>query len=202
MLSESLNAPFVNICDIMTPKPVFESVEAAYNAIDDSIKARFDLCSDTYNYPLGSTRQLTPFQISKIYQAIFNDGVRIKLQYGPCSDTTNLRKRIWATKDIAVVKDALSETIMTGTMKDYYNELPKHKTFYSKTGTSSGKPGWRGGKDGWCVLSDGDILIVCWASYGKTDGQHITLGTEPLFGSSTAGIFAINIYQEISKPIN
>ena len=185
------------MCDIMSPKPVFESVEAAYNAIDDFIKTRYDLCSDTYNYPLGSTRQLTPFQISEIYQTIFNDGVRIKLQYEVCSDTTNLTKRIWTTKDIAVVKDALTETTKTGTMKEYYNDLPKHKTFYSKTGTSSGKPGWRGGKDGWCVLSDGKTLIVCWASYGKLNGGCIQLGTEPLFGSSTAGLFAVLIYKEL-----
>lgn len=196
-LSESLNAPCVNLCDIMSPKPVFESVEAAYNAIDDFIKTRYDLCSDTYNYPLGSTRQLTPFQISEIYQTIINDGVRIKLQYEVCSDTTNLTKRIWATKDITVVKDALSETTKTGTMKEYYNDLSKHKTFYSKTGTSSGKPGWRGGKDGWCVLSDGKTLIVCWASYGKLNGDSIQLGTEPLFGSSTAGLFAVLIYKEL-----
>ena len=196
-LSESLNAPCVNLCDIMSPKPVFESVEAAYNAIDDFIQTRYDLCSDTYNYPLGSTRQLTPFQISEIYQTIFNDGVRIKLQYEVCSDTTNLTKRIWTTKDIAVVKDALTETTKTGTMKEYYNDLPKHKTFYSKTGTSSGKPGWRGGKDGWCVLSDGKTLIVCWASYGKLNGGCIQLGTEPLFGSSTAGLFAVLIYKEL-----
>ena len=84
-------------------------------------------------------------------------------------------------------------------MQEHRNKLPKHKTFYSKTGTSSGKPNWKGGKDGWCVLSDGNIIIVCWASYGKLNGNSIQLGTEPLFASSSAGLFAVNIYNELSN---
>lgn len=196
MLSQSLNAPFVNICDIMPPKPVFMNVEAAYESI--GITAKYDLCSDTYNYPLGN-RQMTVLDIAQLYQTIFNDGVRDSMRSNCDVDTTNLTKRIWSSNHIAVIKDALSETIKTGTMQEYRNKLPKHKTFYSKTGTSSGKPNWRGGKDGWCVLSDGDILIVCWASYGKTTGKHITLGTEPLFGSGTAGLFAVKIYNELAK---
>jgi len=196
MLSQSLNAPFVNICDIMPPKPVFMNVEAAYESI--GITAKYNLCSDTYNYPLGN-RQMTVFDIGRLYQTIFNDGIRIKLQAECLNDTTNFTKRIWSSNHIAVIKNALSETIKTGTMKDYRNKLPQYKTFYSKTGTSSGKPNWRGGKDGWCVLSDGDILIVCWASYGKITGKHITLGTEPLFGSGTAGLFAVKIYNELAK---
>ena len=196
MLSQSLNAPFVNICDIMPPKPIFEGVESAYESI--GITAKYDLCSDTYNYPLGN-RQMTVLDIAQLYQTIFNDGVRDSLRSNYDVDTTNLTKRIWSSDHIAVIKDALSETIKTGTMQEYRNKLPQHKTFYSKTGTSSGKPNWRGGKDGWCVLSDEDILIVCWASYGKTTGKHITLGTEPLFGSSTAGLFAVKIYKEQLK---
>lgn len=196
MLSQSLNAPFVNICDIMPPKPVFMNVEAAYESI--GITAKYDLCSDTYNYPLGN-RQMTVLDIAKLYQTIFNDGVRDSLRSNCDVDTTNLTKRIWSSDHIAVTKDALSETIKTGTMKEYRNAVPQHKTIYSKTGTSSGKPNWRGGKDGWCVLSDGETLIVCWASYGKITGKHITLSTEPLFGSSTAGLFAVNIYNELAK---
>lgn len=196
MLSQSLNAPFVNIRDIMPPKPVFESVESVYKAI--GITAQYDLCSDTYNYPLGN-RHMTVLDVTQLYQAIINDGARDSLRSNCNIDTTNLSKRIWSTDNIRVIKDALSETIKTGTMQEYRNKLPQHKTFYSKTGTSSGKPGWRGGKDGWCVLSDGKTLIVCWASYGKTDGQHITLGTEPLFGSGTAGLFAVKIYNELAK---
>ena len=196
MLSQSLNAPFVNICDVMPPKPVFESVESAYEAI--GITAKYDLCSDTYNYPLGN-RQMTVLDVAQLYQTIINDGVRDSLRSNCDIDTTNLSKRIWSTDKIRVIKDALSETIKTGTMQEYRNKLPQHKTYYSKTGTSSGKPNWRGGKDGWCMLSDGDILIVCWASYGKISGKHITLGTEPLFGSSTAGLFAVKIYNELAK---
>lgn len=196
MLSQSLNAPFVNIRDIMPPKPVFESVESVYKAI--GITAQYDLCSDTYNYPLGN-RHMTVLDVTQLYQAIINDGARDSLRSNCNIDTTNLSKRIWSTDNIRVIKDALSETIKTGTMQEYRNKLPQHKTYYSKTGTSSGKPTWRGGKDGWCVLSDGDILIVCWASYGKISGKHITLGTEPLFGSSTAGLFAVKIYNELVK---
>lgn len=196
MLSQSLNAPFVNICDIMPSKPVFMNVEAAYESI--GITAKYDLCSDTYNYPLGN-RQMSVLDIAQLYQTIFNDGVRDSLRSNCDVDTTNPTKRIWSSDHIAVIKDALSETIKTGTMQEYRNKLPQYKTFYSKTGTSSGKPNWRGGKDGWCVLSDGDILIVCWASYGKLNGNSIQLGTEPLFGSITAGLYAVKIYNELSK---
>lgn len=197
MLSQSLNAPFVNICDVMPPKPVFESVEFAYEAI--GITAKYDLCSDIYNYPLGN-RMMTVFDVAQLYQTIFNGGTMIKLQSECLNDTSNLTKRIWSSEHIAVIKGALSETIKTGTMQEHRNKLPKHKTFYSKTGTtSSGKPNWKGGKDGWCVLSDGNILIVCWASYGKLNGNSIQLGTEPLFGSSTAGLFAVKIYNELSN---
>lgn len=196
MLSQSLNAPFVNICDIMPPKPVFESVESAYESI--GIMPHKDLCSDTYNYPLGN-RQMTVFDIAQLYQTIFNDGIRIKLQAECLNDTTNFTKRIWSTNSINVIKDALSETIKTGTMQEHRNKLPKYKTFYSKTGTSSGKSNWRGGKDGWCVFSDGETLIVCWASYGKRNGKQIKLGTEPLFGSGTAGLFSVLIYNELLK---
>ncbi|MBR4837233.1 MAG: transglycosylase domain-containing protein [Bacteroidales bacterium] len=196
ILSQSLNAPFVNICDVMSPKPVFESVESAYESI--GIMPHKDLCSDTYNYPLGN-RHMTVFDIAQLYQTIFNDGIRIKLQAECLYDTANFTKRIWVTNSINVIKDALSETIKTGTMQEHRNKLPKYKTFYSKTGTSSGKSNWRGGKDGWCVLSDGETLIVCWASYGKRNGKQITLGTEPLFGSSTAGLFAVFIYNELLK---
>lgn len=196
MLSQSLNAPFVNICDIMPPKPVFEGVESAYEAI--GITAKYDFCSDTYNYPLGN-RQMTVLDVAQLYQTIFNDGVRIKVQAEYLNDTVHLTKRIWSTNSINVIKDALSETIKTGTMQEHRNKLPKHKTFYSKTGTSSGKSNWRGGKDGWCVFSDGETLIVCWASYGKRNGKQISLGTEPLFGSSTAGLFSVLIYNELLK---
>ena len=196
MLSQSLNAPFVNICDIMPPKPVFESVESAYESI--GIMPHKDLCSDTYNYSLGN-RHMTVFDIAQLYQTIFNDGIRIKLQAECLVDTANVTKRIWSTNSINVIKDALSETIKTGTMQEHRNKLPKYKTFYSKTGTSSGKSNWRGGKDGWCVFSDGEKLIVCWASYGKRNGKQISLGTEPLFGSSTAGLFSVLIYNELLK---
>ena len=142
---------------------------------------------------------MTVFDIAQLYQTIFNDGIRIKLQAECLVDTANVTKRIWSTNSINVIKDALSETIKTGTMQEHRNKLPKYKTFYSKTGTSSGKSNWRGGKDGWCVFSDGETLIVCWASYGKRNGKQISLGTEPLFGSSTAGLFSVLIYNELLK---
>lgn len=197
ILSQSLNAPLSsNLCDIMPPKPVFEGVESAYESI--GIMPHKELCSDTYNYPLGN-RQMTVLDIAQLYQTIINDGVRIKLQSECLDDTANVTKRIWSTNSINVIKDALSETIKTGTMQEHRNKLPKYKTFYSKTGTSSGKSNWRGGKDGWCVFSDGETLIVCWASYGKRNGEQIKLGTEPLFGSGTAGLFSVLIYNELLK---
>ena len=187
MLSKSLNAPFNNICDVMNPRNVFLNVENAYGRM--GIKTEEALCEDTYNYPLGN-RQMTVQEVASLYQTLMNDGVHIPLKVLESADSI-VATRIYEARHVQVVKNALSQTIVSGTMQAYRKELPQGVTYYSKTGTSSGL------KDGWNVLSDGRILIVTWASYGRLRNGNMTFGSEPLYGASSAGLYSVLVYNEL-----
>ena len=189
MLSKSLNAPFTNICDVANSRNTFLSVERSYQRM--GIDADEALCEDTYNYPLGN-RQMTVMEVANLYQTLINDGVHIPLRMLETGDSLQV-ERIYDAGHVAVVKNALSQTVVSGTMRTYRNQLPQGVTFYSKTGTSSHQ------KDGWNILSDGSILIVTWASYGRLNGDQLKLGTEPLYGASTAGLFSVLAYNELNN---
>jgi membrane peptidoglycan carboxypeptidase len=189
MLSKSLNAPFANICDVANPRTTFLNVERSYQRM--GIEADEALCEDTYNYPLGN-RQMTVEEMANLYQTIINDGVHIPLRMLETADSIQA-ERIYDARHVAVVKNAISQTVVNGTMRAYRKQLPQGVTFYSKTGTSSRQ------KDGWNILSDGNILIVTWASYGRLDGEYLKLGTEPLYGASTAGLFSVLAYNELNN---
>lgn len=189
MLSKSLNAPFANIADVANPRNTFIGVERAYQRM--GIDADEALCEDTYNYPLGN-RQMTVEEVANLYQTIINDGVHIPVRMLETTDSIHA-ERIYEAHHVEVVKRALSQTLVSGTMKAYRNQLPQGMTFYSKTGTSSRQ------KDGWNILSDGRILIVTWASYGRLCNDNLTLGTAPLYGASTAGLFSVLAYNELNN---
>lgn len=189
MLSKSLNAPFANICDVRNPRNTFLGVEHSYQRL--GIEPDEDLCQDTYNYPLG-LREMTVVEVASFYQTLINDGVHIPLRMLETGDSIQA-ERIYEAQNVAVVKNALSQTVVSGTMKAYRKQLPQGVTFYSKTGTSTRQ------KDGWNILSDGNILIVTWASYGRLNGDHLTLGTAPLYGASTAGLFSVLAYNELNN---
>ena len=192
ILSKSLNAPFANIRDLdLDPKVVFQSLENDYESmgiVKDVLSA-----NDVYNYPLG-LREMSVSDIAKVYQTIFNKGFYIPLSLEQNNDIRN-SKSIWDEYHVCQVKNALHATIDSkdGTLNAYKDDLPNDKFFYGKTGTSSKQ------KDGWTVLSDGNIVITCWASYGKQNGETMSLGQQPLWGASTAGMFAVLIYNELSK---
>ena len=130
--------------------------------------------------------------LHNLYQTIINDGVHIPVRMLETTDSIHA-ERIYEAHHVEVVKRALSQTVINGTMKAYRNQLPQGVTFYSKTGTSSRQ------KDGWNILSDGRILIVTWASYGNLREDHLILGTEPLYGASTAGLFSVLAYNELNN---
>lgn len=192
ILSRSLNAPFSNLADLgLTPRMVYQNLEnecASMGIAKDTVSA-----ADTYNYPLG-IREMRVFEVAQIYQTIFNNGVFIPLSLEQTSVTV-MSKRIWDIAHVNVVKNALHQTIddSNGTLYKYKNDLPQGKTFYGKTGTSSRQ------HDFWTVLSDGNLVIVCWASYGKQIGDRMILGTEKSWGASTAGLVSVLIYKELSK---
>lgn len=195
ILSKSLNAPFSNIYDLdLNPKTVFQRLENEYAIMGiarDTVGA-----NDTYNYPLG-LREMRVFDVAQVYQAIFNNGVFIPLSLEQNADTI-VSKKIWDEAHVNVVKNAMHQTIENngGTLHRYKNDLPNGRTFYGKTGTSSRQ------KDFWTVLSDGRIVVVCWASYGKQTNGTMTLGTEKSWGASAAGLFAVLVYNELLKTHN
>lgn len=191
-LSKSLNAPFTNIRDIMNPKPVFINTESNYHKMGIRSEERHtDMCEDTYNYPLG-IRQMYVTEVAQAFQTLMNDGVCYPLRDHETGDSL-IPIRIYEAKNVAVVKQALSQTVKSGTMKAYRNILPEGRTYYAKTGTSTRQ------QYGWGVVSDGNLLVVSLASYGKSQSDNMTLGVEPLYGASTAGLMSVLVYNEIKK---
>lgn len=194
-LSKSLNAPFVNICDIMEPRPLFINTEKSYKAMGiRSEQSHRDLCSDTYNYPIGTSRQMYLTEIAQIYQVLMADGVCYPLREHEKDDTI-VPVRIYHPENVAVVKQALSQTVVNGTMKAHRNSLPNGRTYYAKTGTSTRQ------QYGFGVLSDGDLLVVSFASYGRFHDGNMKLGVEPLYGGSTAGLMSVLAYKEIIESV-
>lgn len=191
-LSESLNAPFSNIRQIMEPKPVFVNTESSYRKMGIRSEERHnEMCEDTYNYPLG-LRHMYVTEVAQAFQTLMNDGLCYPLREFDLGDTV-VPIRIYEAKNVAVVKQALSQTIVSGTMKDYRKYLPEGRTYYAKTGTSTRQ------QYGWAVVSDGNLLVVSLASYGRCQGDNIILGVEPLYGGSTAGLMSVLVYNEIKK---
>lgn len=191
-LSKSLNAPFTNIWDIMDPKPVFINTESSYHKMGIRSEERHnEMCEDTYNYPMG-LRQMYVTEVAQAFQTLMNDGVCYPLREFELGDTI-VPIRIYEAKNVAVVKQALSHTITSGTMKAYRNRLPEGRTYYAKTGTSTRQ------QYGWAMVSDGNLLVVSLASYGKCQDGNIKLGVEPLYGGSTAGLMSVLVYNEIKK---
>ena len=192
ILSKSLNGPFSNLIDLgLNPRTVYQNLENVYASMGiakDTVSA-----ADTYNYPLG-IREMRVYEVAQIYQTIFNNGVFIPLSLEQISDTVRSR-RIWDIAHVNVVKNALHQTIddSNGTLYRYKNDLPQGKNFYGKTGTSTRQ------RDFWTVLSDGNLVVVCWASYGKQVGDRMVLGTEKSWGASAAGQFSVLIYNELTK---
>jgi membrane peptidoglycan carboxypeptidase len=191
-LSKSLNAPFTNIWDIMNPKPVFINTESSYRKMGIRSEERHrDMCEDTYNYPLG-IRQMYVTEVAQAFQTLMNDGVCYPLRDHETGDSI-IPVSIYEAKNVAVVKQALSQTVKSGTMKAYRNILPEGRTYYAKTGTSTRQ------QYGWGVVSDGNLLVVSLASYGKCQGDNLSLGKAPLYGGSTAGLMSVLVYNEIKK---
>ena len=191
-LSQSLNAPFANIRQIMDPKPVFVNTERSYSKMGIRSEQRhIEMCEDTYNYSLG-LRQMYVTEVAQAFQTLMNDGVCYPLREFELGDTI-VPIRIYEANNVAVVKQALSQTIVSGTMKAYHTSLPEGRTYYAKTGTSTRQ------QYGWAVVSDGNLLVVSLASYGRRQGDNMTLGVEPLYGGSSAGLMSVLVYNEIKK---
>lgn len=191
ILSKSLNAPFVNIQDLgLNPRQVFLNTENSYRRMGiRSDEHHLEMCNDTYNYPLG-IRQLQVVEVGQLYQVLMNDGLCLRLQDHETGDTI-VPTRIYDAQHVAVVKEALSRTITSGTMKIHRDKLPQGRTYYAKTGTATKN------KCGWAVISDGHLLVVTLASYARCQDGTIQFGVEPLYGGSSAGVMSVLVYNEL-----
>lgn len=199
----SLNAPIVNIREVTNQEELYRNVEDRFKRMNIPLQVEF--AEDTYNYSLGS-RPMTVYDLGQAYQTLFNDGTYKKLTitsavFDPQTNTTKPlpnqeQRQIYQPKNTRIIKDAMSKTVVEGTMSSVKNILPSNKMYYAKTGTTSGS------KHGYSVLADDDILIVTWVTYGKVVNNKLLLGQSAIpyyAGGKSAGVFAAYIYNELTK---
>ncbi|MDL2231567.1 transglycosylase domain-containing protein [Porphyromonadaceae bacterium OttesenSCG-928-L07] len=200
IIQYSLNT-ITNIREICNPLPIYQKIEANFEAM--GIKPQNEHCEDVYNYPLGTNRSMTIWNIAQAYQTLFCDGTYMKLTaipsvFDPQTNTEKLlqkadSKKIYNPAHANKIKSAMTKTI-DGTAAPLKNILPKNQEFYIKTGTSSGN------KHGYCVLADEEIMVVSWISYGKITNDKIILGQSPIphnAGGKSAGVFSALIYKQL-----
>lgn len=210
ILSKSLNAPIVNIRQVTSPIELFSKVETRfaemgiakdpYLQIEESSRKQ----EIEYNYGLGS-RNMKLIDIAQAYQTLFNDGRYVKLNviqtaFNPLSNITEKidsnTNRIYNSEKVRIIKDALTHTI-DGTASTIKPILPKDRQYYIKTGTSDRSI------HGYCVMSDGEIMILSFLSYGKVVDGRLELNKTPAIplksGGRTAAVLAANIYNELTK---
>ena len=158
------------------------------------------------NYPLGS-RNMTLFEITQAYQALFNEGkytrlTTLKSAYDPLHDKElvygRISQQIFEPSNARTIVNALRKTMMKGgTGEILVKYLPPDRTYYAKTGTSEGSI------HGYTVLSDGRTLIITYVTYGKVVNQRLELNDTPAIpyhsGVKSAGILATLIYNELNK---
>ena len=212
ILSKSLNAPAVNLRQLTEPIPLFKSIEGKFAEM--GIKEDYYLNLDDadrrgeyeINYPLGQSRHMTLFDIAQAYQTLLNNGSYRQLTalnsvYDPIENETNfyspVQKQIYSEENAEAISIALTHSLEVGGTAHHLKKLlPANKTFYAKTGTTDGY------RHGYTVLSDGNILIITYVTYGKVVNDQLSLGLAPipfLSGGRSAGILAALIYNEIES---
>ncbi len=212
ILSKSLNAPVVNIREVTSPIELYSNVENRFKQmgippdpflyIEDSERTN----EIVLNYPLGS-RNMTLLNIAQAYQTLLNDGVLIKLSlfksaFNPLTNKTiqfpRIKKQIYNSINTNDIKKGLTHTL-EGTASYIKPYLPQNQTFYIKTGTSDKA------KHGYTVLSDGEVLIITYISYGKIIHENLELNNTPPIphesGGHSAAVLAALIYNQIRMSI-
>ncbi|MDD2261695.1 MAG: transglycosylase domain-containing protein [Candidatus Paceibacterota bacterium] len=211
ILGPSLNSPFSNIDEITPPISLFQSVEEHFSLMNIGNDSTINL-EDTLNYswnkinyPLGS-RRMTIWDIAQAYQTLFNKGQYVKIHcLSSVMDPYNYeskniaveQKEVYKAKNTDIITEALKSTLLSGGTAYGLNKILPQKNYMAKTGTTDKY------RHGYTVLSDGDVLVVTWVSYGiETDGQ-LKFGQAPIpdySGGASAGKLAAFIMQELQKP--
>ena len=210
ILGKSLNAPMVNIRKLTNSIDLFRSVENRFSELGLSSDPYIDLNDESrygeyeVNYPLGS-RNMTLLDIAQVYQSLFNNGKYQGLsvlksytdpQNGETSTIPSRSRQVYQSRNADAIKSALRYAMKpSGTGTHILHLLPPGRTYYAKTGTTDE------GKHGYTVLSDGEILIVTWASYCNQANGHLDCNNSPQIpygsGARSAGILAGLIYKHL-----
>lgn len=210
ILAKSLNAPVVNIRQLTDPLALFHSVEDRFREMGIEADHYLDLENPSkyteheLNYPLGS-RKMTIYDMAQVYQVLFNEGRQIELsifkEYYNRYNFSNekirkVERTIYSRENVFIIKSALRGTMLPdGTGYHLRSLLPPGRTYYAKTGTTDGA------LHGHTVLSDGDIMIVTWVSYGKVE-NGLELNQTPAIpyssGGHSAGVLAAMVYNQFA----
>lgn len=196
ILTDSKNAPMVNIREITNPLPLYRNVENRFNNMgiseDPFLNFNNTLMQQELilNYPLGS-RNMTLYDIAQAYQVLLNNGEYIKLSVLRKNTQKQSRvinkKRIY-TRNALYIKSALQGPFMLGgTAHHLINQLPDGRVYYAKTGTSDGA------KHGYTVLSDGNLMVVSYVTYGKNEDGHLELNDTPPIPHQSGGVVRENL---------
>ncbi len=201
MLAKSLNAPFHNISELTPAIDLFKQVENRFGIMglqeDQSIDLDDAIEHQSYlqNYPLG-LRRMTLMDVAQAYQALFNQGVSRPLTLRRNLDSPS--RMIYQSESCDEVLAALASTVAPGgTGTHFVSLLPARKTFYAKTGTSDEAI------HGWTVLSDGELLVVAFVTYGAVIKDRLELNRTPAIptgsGAQTAGVLAALLYKSLTS---
>jgi membrane peptidoglycan carboxypeptidase len=209
ILTNSLNAPIVNIREVTSPIDLFSHVENRFKSMELQ-KDPFLQIEDQrrkqeieFNYGLGS-RVMRLIDIAQAYQTLINDGKYVKLNaiQSAFNPNTNMiehldslkSRQIYSSENVRIIKEALTHTI-DGTASTIKPLLPRDNVFYIKTGTADRAI------HGYCMLSDGNLLIISFLSYGKIVDGRLELNNTPAIplksGGRTATVLAAMIYNQL-----
>jgi membrane peptidoglycan carboxypeptidase len=209
-LAQSPNASFVNIRLITDPIQLYKNVENRFRQMNLLADPYSNLNDDKrrgeniLNYPLGS-RNMRLLDIAQAYQVLFNQGRYIRLTpfndyYDPYKDSTiritQETKQIYKPENADRIKSALHHTMLRGGTAFHLNEILKTngRMFYAKTGTTAGA------RDGLCVLTDGNVLVISYLSYGRITNNNLRLGLAEIpYGAAgrSAGVLNAIIFNHI-----
>jgi membrane peptidoglycan carboxypeptidase len=157
------------------------------------------------NHMLCIVPHLTASYFGQAFQVLFNEGRFIKLSpfnnyYDPYLDSIvtvyQKTRQIYKPENARRMKSALHRTMLSGGTAFHLNKILKTKRMmYAKTGTTDEA------KDGACVLTDGDILVISYVSYGQIKNNHLRLGSLAIpFGAAgrSAGVLSAIIFNHFS----
>ena len=215
ILGKSLNAPMVNIRELIDPISLFGSVENKFTEMGipadpyTNLNDAHSYGEHEVNYPLGS-RSMTLFDLAQAYQTLMNNGMYKELTIlqsytSPFIDSGEKvylgkkSRKVYQKDNARAIKRALQYSMKPGgTGTHILNLLPSGKHYYAKTGTTDKA------KHGYTVLSDGENLIVSWASYCSKDYEdHLECNDTPGIphgsGVRSAGVLAALIYKHFNN---